>query len=497
MRIVRVPAEGNEHAGLDDVLARAKDPRATWGRLARKAVGLGAPLFAVLRDAERARARAEARENKEADKPLVADVVIADESADGAALLGEVTAALRRFVILPDGGEAALALWALAAHAIDAFDVFPLLGLVSPVKRCGKTTLLTVLAHLLPRPLPASDISPAAVFRTIQAVRPCLLIDEADTFAAGNDELRGVLNSGHTKATAFVIRVEGEGEQRRPVPFSTWAPKVVAQIGKMPETWADRAIIVTMRRRMGGEAVARARRKARAPLRDLCRQAGRWARDHADDLAGADPQIPEGLDDRAQDNWTPLIAVGDLCGGPWPERARWAAVVLSGWRDADDDGAGVRLLRNIDEVFAACDAARISSADLVAALTDEAEWGWGTWRKGRPLDQSGLARLLGPFGVRHRKLRIGVQTVWGYERASLADSWARYTASEWNTWNADRNASPDGHIQCSSPDGRGGNVPGAEAGVSAHEQRVVPDLPVTEPVSGWGGTSADDDEAVL
>ena len=43
-------------------------------------------------------------------------------------------------------------------------------------------------------------------FRVIQETRPTLLIDEADTFLQGNDELRGILNAGYTRDTAFVVR---------------------------------------------------------------------------------------------------------------------------------------------------------------------------------------------------------------------------------------------------------------------------------------------------
>ena len=80
------------------------------------------------------------------------------------------------------------------------------------MKRCGKTLLLIVLGALVPRRLFASNVTPAVLFRTIEKYRPTLLIDEADTFIRENDELRGVLNSGHTRTTAVVIRAVG----RRP-----------------------------------------------------------------------------------------------------------------------------------------------------------------------------------------------------------------------------------------------------------------------------------------
>ena len=57
----------------------------------------------------------------------------------------------------------------------------------------------------------AANITAAAIFRTIDAWSPTLLIDEADSFLGETgDELRGILNSGHTRDTAYVIRVSGE-----------------------------------------------------------------------------------------------------------------------------------------------------------------------------------------------------------------------------------------------------------------------------------------------
>jgi hypothetical protein len=78
--------------------------------------------------------------------------------------------------------------------------------LVSPTKRCGKTSVMIVLQYLTPRSELASNITASALFRYIEEVKPTLLIDEADSFAKDNEELRGILNSGHTKVAAYVIR---------------------------------------------------------------------------------------------------------------------------------------------------------------------------------------------------------------------------------------------------------------------------------------------------
>ena len=78
-------------------------------------------------------------------------------------------------------------------------------------------------------------------------------MDEADTVLPGNEELRGILNSGHTRRTAFVLRTVGDNHEPRQ--FSTWAPLAIAMIGNLPGTLADRSIVLPMRRKRRDEKV--------------------------------------------------------------------------------------------------------------------------------------------------------------------------------------------------------------------------------------------------
>jgi hypothetical protein len=173
------------------------------------------------------------------------------QAVDGETLLTDLVNAFGSLLSLPPGAAVALALWVIFSHAIDIFDIAPRLAITSPTKRCGKTRLMKVLARLTRRPLLSSNLTPASVFRVIDATRPTLLIDEADTFATLRPELRGILNSGHEHAGAFVIRtIDGE-----PRSFSTFAATAVAAIGKLPDTWADRSIAIELRRKKRGEKV--------------------------------------------------------------------------------------------------------------------------------------------------------------------------------------------------------------------------------------------------
>ena len=95
-----------------------------------------------------------------------------------------------------------------------------------------------------------------------------MLIDETDTFLKNNDELRGVLNSGHTRATAFVIRCQSEAQLPRS--FSTWAAIALAGIGQLPATLADRSIEIKLKRKTLSENAMRLDRNARAALSDWC-----------------------------------------------------------------------------------------------------------------------------------------------------------------------------------------------------------------------------------
>src|SRR5205823_130150 len=92
----------------------------------------------------------------------------------------DIVATLRRYVSLPEGAAEAIALWLLFAWAHDAFAHSPRLALQSPLPGCGKTTLLGILAELVPSPFATSDTSSAAIYRLLKKGGRTFLIDEMD-----------------------------------------------------------------------------------------------------------------------------------------------------------------------------------------------------------------------------------------------------------------------------------------------------------------------------
>jgi putative DNA primase/helicase len=183
-----------------------------------------------------------------------------------------------------------------------------------------------------------------------------------------SEDLRGIINSGHTRTTAFVVRVEGE--DLKPRKFSTWTPISFASIGKLPGTIEDRSITIPLHRRRSDENVERLRRNHLPPFAELSSRAARWAVDHMNAIASADPNIPYQLHDRAADNWRPLLGIADATGIDWPERARLAAIKLSADGASDQDSFRTLMLGDVRDAYRNKKTDRMSS-DEIAVIPDK------------------------------------------------------------------------------------------------------------------------------
>jgi putative DNA primase/helicase len=204
-------------------------------------------------DKEVAKRREELAKERDAEPGFLQPPDLWPEPVPGDDVLSEICEVLRRHIVLTPSCRIATALWVLHAHAHGAAQHSPILFISSPTKRCGKTNLLSTIAMLVPKPLSAANVTPATVFRAIDYWLPTMLIDEMDTFLSDKSELRGVLNSGHTRAQAYVVRCVGDDHV--PKPFSTWAPKAFACIGRMHPT-LEGSIPIEMKRKLPSERVS-------------------------------------------------------------------------------------------------------------------------------------------------------------------------------------------------------------------------------------------------
>jgi putative DNA primase/helicase len=400
---------------------------------------------------------------------------------NGAELLSAITKAILKYMVMEPGAAEAVALWALFTHALDAFGIATRLAITSPRPGCGKTTLLDILARLVLRPLLAANLSSATVFRVVEVARPALLIDEADSFLAGNDELRGVLNSGHRRGGS-VLRVVGDALEVRE--FATFSPAAIAMIGTLPGTLADRSVAISLKRKRSDEVVENFRHDRTDELDRLGRMCARWAADNINQLRAADPEVPSNLFNRAADNWRPLLAIAEAAGDDWPARAREIAA-----RTVDADQAKrVGLLADIRDVFEAKEVEEIKSAELAAALVAMEGHPWAEYgRSGKPLSANSLARMLTSDHISPVTIRFDDGLAKGYRRRQFDDAFARYLPllpeSNRNTVTNGGNPSNFGESQPLQPEACYGSEIAQDPSVSADCYGVTVEKPGEPPKS--------------
>ena len=363
---------------------------------------------------------------------------------DGSELLDKIAKTIGDYVIFGnDHAARAIAVWVPFTYTVNSFMFAPRLCITSPVKGCGKTTLLDVISCLVQRPLMTSNVSAAALFRVIEKYQPCMLIDEADTFLDLSEELRGVLNSGHRKGGS-VLRVVGD--ENEPRAFSTFSACAIALIGLPPATVTDRSIMVELQRKRPGDKTTPFRLDRVEPLKTLARQAARWVQDHEIEIAGAEAELPPEIYNRAGDNWRIMKKIAIVAGGNWPnyiDDAASAAATITG-----DQDLLVQLLadiRGIEFVYVIGGEdnnnpeyqaeGEIPSAVLVQKLIELQGRPWAEMpdkhgKEGKALTANKLARLLKPLAIMPDFIGPENARARGYRREHFQEAFGRYLSEE-------------------------------------------------------------------
>jgi hypothetical protein len=340
-----------------------------------------------------------------------------DVIPSGEEILAEVENMIRRYVVMPDGSQLPAALWTVATHAAQQFDCYPYLAPMSAAKRSGKTRLLEVLETMVDRPWRGVSPSPAVLYREL-ATGPTLLLDEVEALNGKNKTeatliLLAALNAGHRKGNP-ISRCEGPQHEIRK--FDVYGPKAFAGIGRLPDTLMDRSIIIPMKRRTKNQPVKRFRLvRATAEGKSIRRNAAQWARQNR---AAIDEAYQDVLDtemaflgDRDADLWTPLFAVCAVISPARLAELKRNAITLSTSKAGADveDSYALTLLRDIKMIWPEGQD-KCETAVLIEKLKALEESPWSEHQ----LTPRKLARMLRPFEVEPRQVRVGDRTVKGY-----------------------------------------------------------------------------------
>jgi hypothetical protein len=345
------------------------------------------------------------------------------------ARLREIYDFLTSFVVFTNDSEAlAVTLWVAHTYLMDAIDTTPRLVIRSPEKQAGKSRVLEVLKLLCPTPVLSHNVSAAYITRKIASGRPTLLLDEYDTIfldtSDKSETLRSILNAGYETGSTYG-RVD---KTMAPVDMPAFAAVALAGIGNPPDTIADRAVVINMRRKTKAEKVQRFRKRIVRPQGlEISGRAAAWSKRALEvfDLEGT--EIPEDISDRQADIWEPLLAIADLAGVEWGNAARIACRVMTTAQAIDDTDSGkaLRLLRDTRSVFG--DEERLATEELLRRLRvlDESEWAGQEY--GEPvLNARKLADMLRPYAVRPVKWYVNRACTRGYKRCDFVVAWEHW-----------------------------------------------------------------------
>lgn len=330
--------------------------------------------------------------------------------------LDSIQAFMRRFIVFSSDAQAdVLALWILHTWAFGAAKTTPYIYVTSAERGSGKTRVIEVLNTLARNPQTAANLSGASMFRVIEAIKPTLFVDEVDTIwsgGAGNELLRGVLNSGY-KWNGNVLRADPTSESGV-TSFSTFCPKLLAGIDNaaMPDTIMDRSIKIMLKRRKldGTQPVEDFFEDEVADdIENIRKEIETWYAANVEKLVTIKPERIPDISDRAFEISRPLLAIAERNKG-WSRRARAALTELL---KAEEKplSVGAMILLSAKELMEETNADRIHSAELAEK---------------NGVSPKRLSAILAPYGIQPTTIRIGTTVAKGYYRETFTDAWERY-----------------------------------------------------------------------
>ena len=203
-------------------------------------------------------------------------------------------------------------------QAFPAFHYTPRLNIRADHEDCGKSTVLKIIASLVPRPFHIQNLRPPVVYRTVnyKEDRPTITVvfDEVENCLPLFRELLGILNAGNS-SDVCVPRCEGKKVRL----YKPFAPVVLAGIGDLFRTLRSRSILIHMTQAPEGANLTRFDPDHLELEKELRRKLARWAADNLEKIAACDPPLPKGCRNRTADNWRVLFQIAHVVGGHWPQ----------------------------------------------------------------------------------------------------------------------------------------------------------------------------------
>jgi hypothetical protein len=189
----------------------------------------------------------------------------------------------------------------------------------------------------------------------------------------------------------------------------------------VPDTIADRAIVVKMSRKLTTETCLPLADLDTALIKAKCL---RFALDNAPFIASAEKTRVEGLNDRAADTFDPLYVIARLAGEAWEKKLHTAALALAATDDTEKSGSG--LILDIIDIFLNYAREKIFTRDLITLLRDGGIK--SSALKYTSINEYQISKILRAYDIRPMTIRIGVQVSTGYVLQDFREALGRYVS---------------------------------------------------------------------
>jgi putative DNA primase/helicase len=384
------------------------------------------------------------------------------EPIDGRELVRELARAIRHNIVIRSPYLLVLALWCIHTYLFDVLKCTPRLIIRAATEGSGKTLLMTLLRHLVWRPLKSINMSSAAMFRSIDKFKPTLLLDEASRmFEAEHGTARdmleaviAILDSGFEPGDS-VVRASGEDNDVREFFVHTPAALAVLKKTKLPRTLVSRSIYIPLDKKLRTErAVPFSRYHDVEPLQQLARRIRRWCDDNRERLQelliariererdndGGDGDST--LFNRLADKWRPLFAVAEATG--FLREVQDVAAELTKLEalhiEDASDLQGVTMLADCKRIFDGDISGNVGAVDwlssiqLAGYLKQIPERPWASMGRDG-ITPHMVAKILADFDIYPERPTTRGQRSRGYTRAMFENAWNRHLSPTPNSEN--------------------------------------------------------------
>jgi hypothetical protein len=181
-------------------------------------------------------------------------------------------------------------------------------------------------------------------------------------------------------------------------------------IGRVPETLADRAIVVNLTRKLTTDKVQPLAGYDPVEIRRMCL---RWAQDNRENVRNEPRNDIEGISDRASDTFDTLIAIAGMASQEWETKLHQAALHLYSYANTEPEGAS--LLLDLMSVFMQRPSKRVFSRELPRILKSSTGWAVYDASSRENLTELGIARVLRRYGIKPITVRIDDEVGKGYK----------------------------------------------------------------------------------